>query len=58
VAVLLYIVVSVVAAPDNNVGTRIFLCGFMIGPMWIALITGGLVVGPRPGRARLARSGW
>ncbi|KIZ00884.1 hypothetical protein MNEG_7079 [Monoraphidium neglectum] len=43
VAVLLYIVVSVVAAPDNNVGTRIFLCGFMIGPMWIALITGGLV---------------
>ena len=55
VAVLLYIVVAVTAAPDNHVGTRIFLCGFMIGPMWLALVTGGIVVSrgaapPRPPR--------
>lgn len=43
-AVLLYIVVAVTAAADNHVGTRIFLCGFMVGPMWLALSIGGVVV--------------
>lgn len=45
IAVLLYIVVAVVAAPNNHVGTRIYMCGFMIGPMWLAMATGGVVVG-------------
>lgn len=31
------------AAPDCHVGTRIFVCGFMIGPLWIALLTGGVI---------------
>eukprot|EP00775_Hariotina_reticulata_P009285 gene9285-9450_t len=43
IAVLLYIVVAVVAAPNNHVGTRIYMCGFMIGPMWLAMATGGVV---------------
>ncbi|KAF6256506.1 hypothetical protein COO60DRAFT_100118 [Scenedesmus sp. NREL 46B-D3] len=43
VAVLLYIVVAVTAAPDNHVGTRIFISGFMLGPMWLAIIIGAAV---------------
>jgi len=37
-------VVAVVAAPNNHVGTRIYMCGFMIGPMWLAMAVGGIVV--------------
>ncbi|WIA41085.1 hypothetical protein OEZ86_004716 [Tetradesmus obliquus] len=43
VAVLLYIVVAVTAAPDNHVGTRIFISGFMLGPMWLAISIGAIV---------------
>lgn len=43
VAILLYFVVAVTAAPDCHVGTRIFLCGFMIGPMWLSLLLGGTI---------------
>jgi hypothetical protein len=42
--VLLYIVVAVTAAPDNHVGTRIFISGFMLGPMWLAIAMGAIVV--------------
>lgn len=42
-AVLLYFVVAVTAAVDCHVGTRIFLCGFMIGPMWLSLLIGGII---------------
>jgi hypothetical protein len=41
--VLLYMVVAVTAAPDCHIGTRIYICGFMIGPLWIALIVGGAI---------------
>uniref|UniRef100_A0A383WIQ7 Uncharacterized protein n=1 Tax=Tetradesmus obliquus TaxID=3088 RepID=A0A383WIQ7_TETOB len=44
VAVLLYILVAVTAAPDNHVGTRIFISGFMLGPMWLAISIGAIVV--------------
>lgn len=44
VAILLYFVVAVTAAPDCHVGTRIFLCGFMLGPMWLSLLLGGVIV--------------
>lgn len=43
VAVLLYFVVAVTAAVDCHVGTRIFLCGFMLGPMWLSLLLGGVI---------------
>lgn len=43
VAILLYFVVAVTAAPDCHIGTRIFLCGFMIGPMWLSLLLGGVI---------------
>lgn len=42
-AVLLYFVVAVIAAPDCHIGTRIFLCGFMLGPMWLSLLLGGII---------------
>jgi hypothetical protein len=44
VAILLYFVVAVTAAPDCHIGTRIFLCGFMLGPMWLSLLLGGVIV--------------
>lgn len=43
VAILLYFVVAVTAAPDCHVGSRIYLCGFMIGPMWLSLLLGGVI---------------
>ena len=44
---LLYIVVAVTAAADNHVGTRIALCGFMLGPMWLGVTAGAVVVRAR-----------
>lgn len=43
VAILLYFVVAVTGAPDCHVGTRIFLCGFMLGPLTLALPLGGII---------------